>query len=82
MGVAVVCGLSKSAVEKHWGVGVHDASTLFEDIPLWMAVRRGKLLREFEAHFCCALAPDLDFESFQQDVLSRDSGRWEPEFII
>ena len=82
MGVAVVCGPSKSVVEKHWGVVAHDASALFEDIPLWLAVRRGKLLREFEAHFCGALAPDLDFQSFQQDVLSRDTERWEPEFII
>jgi LysR family cys regulon transcriptional activator len=82
MGVAVVCGPLRAITQHSPQLAVFDGAELFEDARAWLAVRRGKLLRDFEARLCRSLLPGLDLESFQKDALSRDGKGWEPEFVI
>ena len=82
IGVAVICGASYSFIENNMRISICDGSSLFDDAQTWLGVRRGKLLRNFEAWFCRYLGPELDVESFQKDILTRDPGRWESEFSI
>jgi len=80
MGAAIVCGSPDR--EQVPQCVVFDGSGWFESSRLWLAARRGKLLREFEARFCRSLLPDLDMEQFQREILSRNAREWEPEFAI
>ncbi|MDR1777614.1 MAG: LysR family transcriptional regulator [Desulfovibrio sp.] len=82
MGIAVVCGPGKDEIERRWRLTAFEGTSLFEDARIWLAVRRGKLLRDFEAAFCRNILPDFDLKSFQRETLARDVEKWEPEFSI
>ena len=82
MGPAIVCGPARGVMEHNRQLAVFDGSHLFEDSRAWLAVRRGKLLRNFEAQFCRGLLPAIDLEAFQRDILSRSAREWETEFVI
>ena len=80
MGLAVVCGLANGVMENTKRLRVFEGAGLFEDSRAWLAVRRGKLLRDFEAQFCRDASPGIDLETFQREILSRSAR--EPEFAI
>jgi DNA-binding transcriptional LysR family regulator len=84
MGIAVVCGLPEGGAVEHGEYGrdftVVSGSHLFADARAWLAVRRGKLLRDFEARFCRDLLPGMDIVVFQREILARSAR--EPEFVI
>jgi len=82
MGVAVICGPPGEVMEHTRRLTVFEGSGMFEDSRAWLAVRRGKVLRNFEAQFCRGLLPEIDLESFQREILSRNAREWEPEFAI
>jgi DNA-binding transcriptional LysR family regulator len=82
MGAAIVCGHRQEAVAGNRQLADFDGSRFFDDVPLWIGIRRGKLLRDFESRCIQILLPDLDLAAFQQEVLTRDVGKWEPEFSI
>lgn len=82
LGVAILCGQEATALEKTAGILAYEAGKLFAGAPLWLAVRRGKLVRDFEVCFFRELISDLDIPTFQKEILSRDMGNWEPEFAI
>lgn len=81
-GVAVVCGPIRDSTENTTRLPIFDGSGMFGDIQVWLAVRRGKLLRNVEVQLCRYLDPDLDVELYQKEILTRDAERWEPEFTI
>jgi LysR family cys regulon transcriptional activator len=88
MGPAVVCGLpgdppgDGDVNGRHGRLTMFAASHLFADAQAWLAVRRGKLLRDFEARFCRDLLPGIDLAAFQREILARSAREWEPEFVI
>ena len=82
MGLALICGPMNDVMENNPRLSVFEGSSMFEDSRAWLAVRRGKLLRDFEAQFCRSMLPEIDMELFQRDILSRNAREWEPEFAI
>ncbi|MDR1125716.1 MAG: LysR family transcriptional regulator [Deltaproteobacteria bacterium] len=82
LGVAIVCASCQGIAEKAKELTAYDAGSLFEDVSMWLALRRGKLPRDFEACVCRALIPGLDMEAFQKDILAREVGKWEREFAV
>jgi LysR family cys regulon transcriptional activator len=81
LGLAIVCVRDREETKAR-DLRFLEAGHLFEDAPLLLGIRRGKLLRDLERHYIQLLLPDMDLELVQQAVLTRDSGPFVPSFSI
>ncbi|MDR1947100.1 MAG: LysR family transcriptional regulator [Desulfovibrio sp.] len=79
MGIAVFCG-EVPVQEK--GVRLRDAGGIFGSVTFFLALRRGKVLRDFEIQFARCLLPNMDVEMLRRVVMSREVPPYVPGYAI
>jgi LysR family cys regulon transcriptional activator len=79
MGIAVFCG---EAPVREKGVRIRDMSDVFGNVRFFVALRRGRILRDFEVQFTRRLLPDIDGETLRRAVMSREMPSYVPGYAI
>jgi LysR family cys regulon transcriptional activator len=79
MGIAVFCG--ETPVQEK-GVRMRDMGDVFGKVAFFVALRRGKILRDFEIQFVRHLLPDIDEETLRRAVMSREMPSYVPGYAI
>jgi LysR family cys regulon transcriptional activator len=79
IGIAVFCG---DAPVREKGVRIRDMSDIFGNASFFVALRRGKILRDFEIQFARYLLPNMDEETLRRAVMSRDIPSYVPGYAI
>jgi LysR family cys regulon transcriptional activator len=79
MGIAVFCG---EAPVQEKNMRLRDVGDIFGHASFFLAVRRGKILRDFEVRFARRLLPDIDEETLRRAVMSREAPSYVPGYAI
>jgi LysR family cys regulon transcriptional activator len=79
MGIAVFCG---EAPVQEKGVRLRDISDIFGTVSFFVALRRGKILKDFEVQFTRRLLPNIDGETLRRAVMSGDMPSYVPVYAI
>jgi LysR family cys regulon transcriptional activator len=82
MGIAVVCGQTGEGVHPLKGIRMLNTGDLFEKAPLFIGIRRGRFLCDFERRFLQFLLPDYDPAIIQQTIQSKEPVPFVPSFSI
>ncbi|MDR2801490.1 MAG: LysR family transcriptional regulator [Desulfovibrio sp.] len=81
LGVALVCDPVAGEAQGKT-VRIRNASGLFGFSPVFLGMRRGRLLKDFELRFIRLLAPELDPETVRQAANSREPAPYVPGYAI
>jgi LysR family cys regulon transcriptional activator len=79
LGIAVFCG---EAPVQEKGVRIRDMSDIFGTASFFAALRRGRVLRDFEIQFIRYLLPNMDGETLRRAVMSREMPSYVPGYAI